>query len=147
MLRNGWSDSSEYALKYAKRIWRRIAISGEDTLETLHLVIFHAFDRFEDHLYSFYFTANPTSKSRSRLRGAPEYSDPRAGSGHPASAVQIGSLKLKPKSKFEYLFDYGDEWWHEITFEGKQSKQSDQRYPRILSLGGESPPQYPDPED
>ncbi len=43
------------ALKGAKGIWRRIEVAGKQTLDDLHEAIFEAFDREEEHLYSFYF--------------------------------------------------------------------------------------------
>jgi len=135
------------ALKYAKRIWRRIAISGDHTLADLHDAIFNAFDRFDEHLYSFYFTANPSSKSRSRLRGAPEYTHPHSQTGKNAATTRIKSLRLKPKDKFEYLFDYGDDWWHEITLEEARPMETGQTYPRVIAAQGDSPPQYPDMEE
>ena len=44
----------------------------------------------------------------------------------PATRVIIESLNLKPKQKFLYLFDYGDEWQFEVEFlkEGPQRKHS-----------------------
>ena len=42
------------ALSQQKRIWRRIGIRSDQTLDDLHAAIFDAFDRFDEHLYSFY---------------------------------------------------------------------------------------------
>jgi len=54
-----------YVLKVAlcgsKGIWRRIAMLPAQTLDDLHEAIFTAFDRYDEHLYSFFF---PTSQSR-----------------------------------------------------------------------------------
>ena len=49
------------ALSGSKRIWRRIAMRPAQTLDDLHEAIFTAFDRYDEHLYSFFF---PTSQSR-----------------------------------------------------------------------------------
>ena len=64
-----------------------------------------------------------------------------------ASKTKIASLKLKPKQLFFYLFDFGDEWWHEITVESIDAPAEKGKYPRIVDSRGESPPQYPDCED
>ena len=48
--------SFKVALFYEKRIYRQIDILGSQTLEDFHNVIFRAFDRFDEHLYSFYIT-------------------------------------------------------------------------------------------
>jgi hypothetical protein len=50
-------------LKGAKRIWRLIAMRGDQTLDDLYEGIFRAFDRFDDHLYSFYFPKAPRRRS------------------------------------------------------------------------------------
>ena len=59
------------ALTDAKRIWRRIAIRGDQTLEKLHETIFEAFDRYDPHLYSFYFPKSG-GRGREQLRDAAE---------------------------------------------------------------------------
>ena len=135
------------ALKYEKRVWRRIAIRGDQTLATLHDAIFKAFDRDDHHLYSFYFSHNPASRSRKRLAGAPRYGCPYSETDDRADITRIDSLPLKQSVRFEYLFDYGDEWWHEITLEGMQPLQDGVKYPVIIQTHGESPAQYPDDED
>ena len=57
--------------------------------------------------------------------------------------ITIGELSLKQKQKFYYLFDWGDEWWHELTFEG-EIEFDGERLPAIMAKKGDSPPQYPD---
>ncbi len=52
----------------------------------------------------------------------------------------LGSLWLREKQKFYYLFDWGDEWWHELTFEGESSTQ-EKTIPAIIVKKGESPSQ------
>lgn len=134
------------ALKYQKQIWRKIAIRGDQSLATLHDAIFAAFDRDDDHLYSFYFSSKPASTSRNRLDGALRYGCPFSEADDRADITCIESLPLKLKGRFEYLFDYGDEWWHEITLEEIQPGQSETRYPLIVEARGDSPAQYPSDE-
>jgi len=61
-----------------------------------------------------------------------------------AAKAIISSLKLKKKQVFYYLFDFGDEWWHEITVEEIDAEGEKGKYPRIVEQKGKSPPQYPD---
>jgi hypothetical protein len=140
------------ALKGRTSIWRRIEIRGNQTLDDLHEAIFRAFDREEEHLYSFYF-APPGSRGRARIRDATEYTHPYSlegpsffedGGRHNAAKTRIDALKLRPGRKFEYLFDFGDSWWHEITVERTDGAAQPGRYPRIVESRGKSPPQYPD---
>lgn len=139
------------ALSGRKSIWRRIAARGSQTLDDLHEAIFDAFDRDDEHLYSFYFT-RPGVKGRNRLRNAVEYTHPSAaedpgpfGEAPPnAAKKKLASLGLKPQQVFLYLFDFGDEWWHEIIVEAIDAPTEKGKYPRILDKQGKSPPQYPD---
>jgi hypothetical protein len=42
------------ALAEWEGIWRKIAVKGNQTLDDLHEAIFDAFDRYDEHMYSFY---------------------------------------------------------------------------------------------
>jgi hypothetical protein len=147
-----------YVLKVAlvdsKRIWRRIAIRGDQTLDKFHRTIFEAFDRFDPHLYSFYFP-KPSPRGRERLRDATEYTHPYMLEERPfddrelhnAAAIKIDDLKLEKGQRFDYLFDFGDSWQHEITVEQTDGAVERGRYPRIQEKRGESPSQYSEPEE
>lgn len=148
------------ALAMDKRIWRRIAIRVSQTLDDLHEAIFDAFDREEEHLYSFYVAPFGRSiKTRRRDRTGVEYTHPYnceqhsvfgffdKTTRHNAKKTRIGSLTLKAGQKFSYLFDFGDSWWHEIAVEQTNGESEKGRYPRIIEKHGDSPPQYPDWDD
>ena len=142
------------ALQGNPKIWRTVALQASQTLDDLHAIIYDAFDRYDEHLYSFYFP-QPCTKGRARLRTATEYAHPYCeeedfGSDKPvtsAAKTTLASLTLRTKQKFLYLFDFGDSWWHEITVEQVDSPAERGRYPRILERHGASPPQYPDLEE
>lgn len=139
------------ALAGRKSIWRRIAMQGNQTLDDLHEVIYNAFDRDDEHLYSFYFP-KPGAKRRDITRDAVEYAHPYMAkepgpfdeTPNNAAKAKLDALKLKPKQVFLYLFDFGDEWWHEITVEQIDAPAEKGKYSKILEKHGKSPPQYPD---
>lgn len=95
------------ALTDAKRIWRRIAMRGDQTLEKLHRAIFEAFDRHDSHLYSFYFP-KPGARGRARLRDAAEYTHPYVLEDNPfddrelnnAATTKIHELNLEKGQNF-----------------------------------------------
>jgi hypothetical protein len=142
------------ALSGRKGIWRRIAIRGSQTLDDLHEAIYCAFDRYDEHLYSFYFP-KPGTKGRARLRDAEEYTRPFNAEendfsdepGHNAAKAKLADLGLKRGQKFLYLFDFGDSWWHDITVEKIDAPAEKGEYPCVLEKHGKSPPQYPDYDD
>lgn len=63
------------ALAGQKSLWRRIAIRSDQTLDQLHAAIYEAFDRWDEHLYSFYIP-KPGRRGRARFRDAEEYTHP-----------------------------------------------------------------------
>lgn len=60
-----------------------------------------------------------------------------------ATRIRIDSLALYGGPKFLYLFDYGDEWWHEVELMGVTRKVTRANYPRVVKKQGKSPLQYP----
>ena len=139
------------ALAGDKDVWRRIALQSNQTLDDLHWAIFDAFDRDDEHLYSFYFP-KAGARGRTAIRNGIEYTHPYAAedagpfgeAGKNAAKAKLHQLNLKPRQKFQYLFDFGDSWWHEITVERLNEPAAKGKYPRVLEKNGESPPQYPD---
>jgi hypothetical protein len=76
---------------------------------------------------------------------ASEYHSPcldTDGAGKPATRIRIDSIALYGGPKFLYLFDYGDEWWHEVKLISVTEKVTSASYPRIVNKQGKSPPQY-----
>ncbi|MCD4706147.1 MAG: plasmid pRiA4b ORF-3 family protein [Candidatus Sabulitectum sp.] len=145
---NGKVLQVKVALIGNKRIYRKIAIREDQTLNDLHEAIFRAFDREEEHLYSFFFPNKATSSKQVIMKSRaffPPMEDVMAPFGEQGNSTEatLGSLRLREKQKFYYLFDWGDEWWHELTFEGKSSTK-EKILPAIIMKKGESPPQYPD---
>jgi hypothetical protein len=67
--------------------------------------------------------------------------------GRKADKVQITSLGLRPRKKFLYIFDFGDELRARIQFLGLRSDPLPGNYPRIIESHGEAPPQYPEIEE
>jgi hypothetical protein len=138
------------ALRERKSIWRSISILEEQTLDDLHEAIYDAFDRYDEHLYSFFFPF-PGAKLERWPRNATEYAcsfsceDPGPFVDEPmlnAAYTKLGTLELSVGQVFLYLFDFGDEWWHQITVETIEPQAGRKKYPRIVAKRGESPPQY-----
>lgn len=144
-------------LAYEDEIWRTIAIREGQTLHDLHRIIFEAFDREDEHLYSFFFphTRIRNFEMRKIYRNSVEYTHPYAledqgmfeSTAQDASPITIGNLALRKGQEFYYLFDFGDSWWHQIAVEKTGEEADDGTYPRIMKRKGKSPEQYPDPDE
>jgi Plasmid pRiA4b ORF-3-like protein len=144
------------ALAYSKEIWRKIAIREGQTLHDLHNVIFEVFDRYDEHVYSFFLPHSAKKLNpRNIYKSSDEYTHPYAcedqgafgSDAQNASTVSIESLDLTEGQVFYYLFDFGDEWWHEITVEKTDEAADKGKYPRTIKKEGESPEQYPDSDE
>ena len=124
-------------------ISRTIDILSDQTLDDLHWAIYYAFDRYDDHLYRFYFgTTKPYDRNAYHIDGYNPFAD-TAETEEVANEVLMGDLDLPPKATFFYLFDFGDDWWHRITvLDPDAPYDPNKSYPDVVKKKGDSPPQY-----
>jgi Plasmid pRiA4b ORF-3-like protein len=136
---------SEQFAKANPVVARTIQIRGNQTLADLHDAIFDAFDREEEHMYEFQFGKKPMDRNAPRytLSGPfADYEDEEATGD--VEGTTIAALGLGVRQKFFYWFDFGDDWWHQITVKGIEDEVPRGKYPRVTERVGKSPPQYPD---
>ncbi len=138
---------TEKFVKKNKVVSRTIQIRGDQTLEDLHETIFAAFDREEQHMYEFQVGGKgPMDPDARRYVLHADENDLLSGK-KPAGEVHrttIESLGLKVNEPFGYWFDFGDNWWHQITVVAIGEKAGPGEFPRVIQRIGESPPQYID---
>ncbi len=125
-----------------KRIRRAIEIRGDQTLGQLHRAIFAAFDRSDEHLYQFQFGKGPFDPDGPNY-GVPDPLEGETGDGN-TRTITLDALELKPNRVFGYLFDFGDEWFHQVQVERIEQAIPTVTYPRVVKRVGQSPPQYPE---
>ena len=137
-------------------ISRTIQIRGEQTLDNLHNAIFDAFDRFDAHRYQFEFGGRKPTDPHSEKYVHPMADAPPEGVGgcmqpttpsgetgaQPATEASIASLMLRPKQRFFYRFDFGDDWWHWIDVIAISTTIPPGGFPKVIGHVGKSPPQY-----
>jgi hypothetical protein len=127
-----------------KVISRTIEIRGDQTLEHLHDAIFAAFDRYDAHFYEFQFGKRPFDPAGPSYGiSVPDESRKNYGD---ARATTLDALDLKADRVFGYLFDFGDEWFHQVQVERIEQAIPTVAYPRIIKRVGTSPPQYAEEE-
>ncbi len=132
------------AVDHNKRVYREIAVHSQNSWQDFHRAIIRAFGFHDDHLYSFFFTGKSTKSHRTRWN-APEIPCLNDGvEGNNSSSILVGEVNLKPKEKFYYLFDYGDEWWFEVTLQNEWKGEMCDYYPKTTLVRGKSPQQYSD---
>jgi len=87
------------------RVWRRVAIPSNTTLDLVHQMIQDAMGWYNEHLYVF---------------ETDEYTiiDPRSDSGEtPANGERLVSIATEAGATFTYVYDFGDQWTHTVTVE------------------------------
>ena len=128
-------------------ICRTIQIRGDQTLEDLHNAIFAAFDREEQHMYEFQVGGKGPMDHKARRYVLHADMNDLVSGKKPAGEVHhttIESLGLRVNEPLGYWFDFGDDWWHQITVVAIDEKVEPGTYPRVIRRTGESPPQYVD---
>ncbi len=115
-------------------VWRRIAISSENTLYDLHNIIQKAFKFDDDHLYDF-------SIEREGFNDM-KYFSPMGDMGPFVDEAYIGKLGLRVGSRMIYLFDYGDSWKFHIILDSIDKKDKPLKNPKVVESFGKAPRQY-----
>ncbi len=114
---------------------RTIELRADQTLHDLHGAIQDAFELDDDHLYVCFLNNRAWDRTF-------EYGDPRGTFPRYADAVLLGELPLRRHKRFLYVFDFGDELFHEVRMVGEGTADADGRYPRVVERIGAAPPQY-----
>ncbi|MCR6487141.1 plasmid pRiA4b ORF-3 family protein [Amycolatopsis sp. OK19-0408] len=108
------------------KIWRRVAVPDDFSLADVHELIQDAFGWERSHLWVFE-TAD----------GAYGLPDPELGHAD-ARSKRIGELLHAPADTLSYLYDFGDDWLHEVTLEAREPGRG---RPRCLDGRRAGPPE------
>ena len=111
-----------------------VLVREDSTFEELHDFLNPLFNREDDHLYRFECEDGCTA-----VRDEEDINDDEVLS----SECYVGH-HLSPDSGAYYLFDYGDEWEHDISVKKVTALDPKVKYPKVLKITGEIPEQYPD---
>lgn len=109
-------------------IWRRLEVAGNMTLSTLHSVLQDVMGWDDSHLYLF------------RVDGQDyQEPDPEA-EGKDARRAHLDHFDLKAGDTFEYIYDLGDYWRHELRVEAITPARVGETYPHCLAGARACPP-------
>ncbi len=120
------------SLKHSKpKIWRRFLITEDTTLEKLHKIIQEVMGWEDYHLHEF-------------TIGGKQYGMPDEewdNNVENEKKIKLSDLNLAEKQKFEYLYDFGDSWEHEIKVEKILPFETTAKYPKCLDGKLACPPE------
>ena len=107
------------------KVWRQLMVPASITLDRLHDCLQAVMGWTDSHLHSFTiagqeFTENPEEPDQ----------------GVEESGVILGMLIRKPRTKFTYLYDFGDGWVHTITVQSVEPIAAE-RKATVTCLGGQ----------
>jgi hypothetical protein len=89
-------------------IWRRFQVAGGMTLAELHQVLQIVMGWGNEHLYGFIIQGQPYSPPDEEM-DLPE--------GWDAEVVTLRAAAPQAKLKFTYVYDFGDDWRHQVLVE------------------------------
>jgi hypothetical protein len=138
---------SERFVRNNPKVSRTIAICGDHTLAHLHGAIFNAFGRDDEHLYEFQIGGKEPMDRKARRYGLSMVIDDLFDEPKSHGSVErttLDSLGLATGDVFRYWFDFGDDWWHQITVLTITAKAPRGKLPKVTQRVGQSPPQYVD---
>ena len=126
-------------LKHIKPlIWRRILVPENYTFWDLHVAIQDSMGWVDYHLHEFNIQ-NPSTGKEDRI-GMPDDDYPDA-EMITENECRIKIYFTKENSKSVYIYDFGDDWEHEIIFEQVLQRDSDLKYPVCTAGKRACPPE------
>ena len=132
-----------YAPPGARRIWRDLELTADQTLADLGDAIPLAFGFDDPHLWSFFLSGKPWDhRSEYALLADDPFGDPKQ------AAHDLPIPRTPDDKEFLFLFDYGDEWHFGVKLiaTGQPTRQGG-GYPRLVTTHGNPTPQYPKIDD
>lgn len=120
-------------------VWRRLIIPESFTFAQLHLTIQNAFGWWDEHLYQF--QKSPYDDGW-RIESS-KHKNEIDSDDYPLEAEKTNVLKFVKQyglTKFVYVYDFGDDWVHNITVEDAEYKYAGSA-PLCLDGKGACPPE------
>jgi len=111
------------------QVWRRLEIPSAMTLDRVHAVMQTAFGWHNAHLHAF--------ETVYGQFGAPDCEDWTDQDDE--SAVTLAQVATAKKAEVIYVYDFGDDWRHDIVVEKIRPAEAGVAYPRCTSGKGTAP--------
>jgi len=115
-------------------VWRRVQIESDTTLDRLHQILQCLF-RWEDcHLHEFHAGGRAYGKPARGMEFLPrQVLDERR--------FRLDQLLSRKGEKFHYIYDFGDDWLHEVRLESVLPAEEGVLYPRCIAGARSGPPE------
>lgn len=110
-------------------VWRRLEVPSDMRLDLVHETLQTAFGWFDCHYHQFETDCG-------------EYGDPAQNADtwrDDESAVALAQVAADAKAAFGYVYDFGDNWRHDLVVEAVSPAEPGVRYPRCTAARGLAP--------
>ena len=105
------------------KVWRRVDVPLSSTLLALHDFIQFAFRWTDSHLFEF--------EIGDRRYGQPEYDRYADERLYKASSIRLQTVVDRRVEQFLYVYDFGDNWRHDLFIEEDPGRRARRRLPGI----------------
>ncbi len=120
------------------RIWRRLSLPGDLTLDVVHTLFQAAMGWTESHLHRF---QPGVDQGYGQPYFITEFDQQEGDEGTREDGVRLDQVLRVPGDRLTYLYDFGDGWEHRVTMESLDPLTPDNREPRCLGGAGACPPE------
>ena len=115
-------------------VWRCVDVPLSANLASLHDVIQTAVGWTDSHLYEF--------RIGGRCYGEPlSWEDHEVRRLYRARSLKLQTVLGRGFDRFEYLYDFGDHWMHEVIVEGVRDGEAGAEYPVFVDGARRCPPE------
>jgi hypothetical protein len=120
------------------RIWRRLSLPGDLTLDVVHTLFQAAMGWTDSHLHRFQPRA---AHAYDEPHFVTQFDEEEGDEGTREDAVRLDQVLRAPGDRLTYLYDFGDGWEHRVTLESVAPLTQDGREPRCLAGAMACPPE------
>jgi hypothetical protein len=127
-------NATVYQLKIVLRsvkppVWRRVLVPKDCTIAVLHETVQIAMGWYNCHLHRFLIQGKEYGVSYEGGVSFPDDPD----------QMRLGDFRFRPSERFGYLYDFGDNWDHDILVEKILPLDHAKAYPLCVTGRGECP--------
>ena len=143
-----WVKSRSYVISVSlgTGCYRHIKIDADSALFQLSSAILDAFQVDDDHMHAFFMDNRAWSRNPAACYWSDPDEDEMDDNVNPGTdEISLRELGLAEGQKFQYVFDFGDDW----RFSCRVLKVLDEqtKIPQVIRSVGDAPEQYPDFDD
>ena len=120
------------------RIWRRLSLPGDLTLDVVHTLFQAAMGWTDSHLHRF---QPGIGQGYSEPYFVTEFDEEEGEEGTREDGVRLDQVLRAPGDRLTYLYDFGDGWEHRVTLESVAPLTPGDREPRCLGGARACPPE------